>query len=386
MRLPRLHLRRLAGAAAAAVALGAAFAGGLAVGRGRPALSVVDQAIAAARTDGDRAPAQDVLEADAVRGVVGGLGDSWAAYYGVGDDQASQTQLRALLDGRYSGLGLWLRRSGSARGIAVASVVPGSAAAAADVRPGDELLAVDGGDVSSETPDAVATALTGPAGTSVTVLVRTAGGADRTLILARSDLAVSDVSVRTGAPGVAMIRVATFSAGAGAAVQRAVVAARAAHDTGLVLDLRGDPGGLLSEAVSAASAFLDGGPVVSLSGRTVPAHTLDAAPGGDTTTPLAVLVDGGTASAAEILAGALRDRGRGVLVGSKTFGKGSVQRVVPLSDGSSFELTVATYRTPAGDSVDGVGIRPDVAIAPTAPPLAAADLAVQLVQALAQER
>jgi carboxyl-terminal processing protease len=194
------------------------------------------------------------------------------------------------------------------------------------------------------------------------------------------------VTTSTDRQGITTIRIAMFSAGVGAAVQRADAQAHAAHATGIVLDLRGDPGGLLSEAVAAASVFLDGGPVVSLSGRTVPEHTLDAARGGDTATPLAVLVDGGTASAAEILAGALQDRGRGVLVGSRTFGKGSVQQVVPLSDGSSFELTVATYRTPDGHAVDGVGIEPDVTVPASAAPSVAADRAVQLLEALAGAR
>jgi carboxyl-terminal processing protease len=366
-----------------AAAVGGAFVVGLVVGRGdRRPPSVVDQAIAAIHAHADGTHTTQDLDAAAVRGLLSGLDDTWAAYYGVGTDEASQNQLRALLDGRYSGLGVWLRRVGADHGIAVASVVAGSPAESAGIRPGDAILAVNGTDVSQESVDAVTEALSGPAGTRVAMLVRDAEGTDRTVDLARGDLPVSDVSSTPATAGIVSIRVATFSGGSGAQVQRAVQQAEAEHAKGIVLDLRGDPGGLLSEAVTAASAFLDGGPVVHLSGRTVPQQTLDATRGGDSTTPVAVLVDGGTASAAEILAGALRDRGRAVLIGSKTFGKGSVQRVVPLSDGSSFELTVATYSTPDGDAVDGVGIAPDIAIPATDPPSVAGQRAVQVLRAL----
>lgn len=364
-------------------AVGGAFVVGLVVGRGdRPAPSVVDQAIAAIHAHADGSHSTQELDAAAVRGLLSGIDDTWAAYYGVGTDGASQSQLRALLDGRYSGLGVWLRRVGSDRGIAVASVVSGSPAQAAGIRPGDAILAVDGTDVSQDSVTTVTEALSGPAGTRVAMLVRDAHGTDRTVALARGELPVSDVSSTPATAGIVSIRVATFSGGSGLQVQRAVQQATAEHAPGIVLDLRGDPGGLLSEAVTAASAFLDGGPVVHLSGRTVPQQTLDATPGGNITTPVTVLVDGGTASAAEILAGALRDRGRAVLVGSKTFGKGSVQQVVPLSDGSSFELTVATYTTPAGHVVDGVGIAPDIAVPAVDPPSVASERALQVLRAL----
>lgn len=366
-----------------AAAVGGAFMVGLVVGRGdRPAPTVADQAIAAIRAHGDGSHSTGQLDAAAVRGLLSGLDDTWAAYYGVGADDASQSQLRALLDGRYSGLGVWLRRVGSDRGIAVASVVSGSPAESAGIRPGDAILAVDGTDVSQESVDAVTAALSGPPDTRVAMLVRDTIGTDRTVTLARGDLPVADVSSTPATAGIVEIRVATFSGGSGAQVQRAVQKAATEHAQGIVLDLRGDPGGLLSEAVTAASAFLDGGPVVNLSGRTVPKQTLDAQLGGDTATPVAVLVDGGTASAAEILAGALRDRGRAVLIGSRTFGKGSVQRVIPLSDGSSFELTVATYSTPNGHAVDGVGISPDIAVPATDPPSIAGQRALQVLRAL----
>jgi len=129
-----------------------------------------------------------------------------------------------------------------------------------------------------------------------------------------------------------------------------------------VLDLRGNPGGLLTEAVEVASAFLDGGAVVSYEKRGEPVRHLDAVGDGDTSVPLVVIVDSGTASAAEVVAGALQDRNRAVIVGTTTYGKGSVQEPHQLSDGSAIELTVGRYLTPSGRSLDGVGIEPDVEV------------------------
>jgi carboxyl-terminal processing protease len=389
MRLPRPGRPAIVAVAAVTglVGVAAAFAGGVLVGRGhRPAPSVVDQAIAAVRAHGDDAPDTAQLEDEAVRAIVGGLDDRWAAYYGVGDGLQSTDQLRALLAGRYSGLGLWLRQSDGESGIAVASVVSGTPAAAGGLVAGDQLVDVAGAPVAQQSVEAVTAALRGPTGSVVRLTVRTASGASRSVALTRRDVVAQDVTTTRLAPGIVSIRVGTFAAGTGAQVQQAVRTAEAAHVKGIVLDLRGDPGGLLDEAVAAASAFLDGGPVVHLAGRTVPATTLDAATGvADVDTPLAVLVDGGTASAAEILAGALHDRHRAVVVGSRTFGKGSVQRIVPLSDGSSFELTVATYTTADGHPVDGVGIAPDITVPAAAPPAVGTARAVALLQALASD-
>jgi carboxyl-terminal processing protease len=158
--------------------------------------------------------------------------------------------------------------------------------------------------------------------------------------------------------------VAAFTRGVGRWVRNQVALARERRVNGLVLDLRDDPGGLLDEAVETASAFLSGGPVVSYQQRGSSPRVLEALGHGDTGMPLVVLVDGGTASAAEIVAAALQDRGRAVLLGSRTFGKGSVQAPSRLSDGSALELTVGHYLTPSGRSLDGVGVEPDVLVPP----------------------
>ncbi|MFD5068324.1 S41 family peptidase, partial [Streptomyces sp. NPDC058369] len=159
--------------------------------------------------------------------------------------------------------------------------------------------------------------------------------------------------------GAVLIGVGSFTKGSGAAVRDAVEDAPAG--AGVLLDLRGNPGGLVTEAVTAASAFLDGGLVATYDVHGEQ-HALYAGAGGDTERPVVVLVDGGTMSAAELVTGALQDRGRAVTVGSRTFGKGSVQMPSKLAGGSVAELTVGHYRTPAGHGVDGRGITPDLAV------------------------
>lgn len=154
-----------------------------------------------------------------------------------------------------------------------------------------------------------------------------------------------------------MIKVAAFTTGTGQRVREAV--RRAPEGAGVLLDLRGNSGGLVHEAVAAASAFLDGGLVATYDVQGEE-RSLYARPGGDTERPVVALVDGGTMSAAELVTGALQDRGRAVTVGSRTFGKGAVQMPSELPDGSVAELTVGHYRTPAGRSVDGTGITPDL--------------------------
>jgi carboxyl-terminal processing protease len=139
---------------------------------------------------------------------------------------------------------------------------------------------------------------------------------------------------------------------------------------------------LLDEGVKTASVFLDGGPVVTFQKRGSRPLQLTAEPGGDTGTPLAVLVDGGTASAAEVVTAALQDRDRAVVVGSRTFGKGSVQQPTVLSDGSAIEFTVGSYLTPSGRSLDGVGIGPDVTVPVGTTPAAAEAQAVEVLSGL----
>jgi carboxyl-terminal processing protease len=273
---------------------------------------------------------------EAAERAVSRSGDRWGAVYSEGEYQ----EFQEALDGRYTGVGLSAARAQDGR-IEVTRVQSGSPAAAAGIRAGDVLSSVDGSKVDGLPVTEVVSLLRGdaddaPAGTSVTLGLRR-GPRAWTETLHRASLSTDSVTVHR-------LPEAVREAPAGG---------------GIILDLRGNSGGLVTEAVDTASAFLDGGLVATYDVDGAQ-RALRADSGGDTVRPLVALVDGGTMSAAEMLTGALQDRGRAVVIGCRTFGKGSVQMPTRLPDGSVAELTVGHYRTPLGHAVDGRGITPDL--------------------------
>ncbi len=356
-------MRRAGRAVLVAALVGSAYAGGVVtgvVGSRSPAPvaapGVLDEAATKILADAQHPVSRTQLDQAAVEGMLKALGDRWSAYY----KQTDYTSFQQGLDGRYSGIGVWLRATQDGK-VYVGSVQGSSPASTAGILSGDRIVTVGGVAVADTSLGAVATALRGTPGTKVDVtLVR--DGEKKTVTVTRGSLANDDVVVTRLSGGVEVVRIASFTRGVGAAVRKAIVASDQQPMNGVVLDLRSNPGGLLTEAVEVASAFLDGGAVVSYEKRGEPVHHLDAIGAGDTTVPVVVLVDDGTASAAEVVAGALQDRNRAVIVGSRTFGKGSVQEPSALSDGSAIELTVGRYLLPSGRSLDGVGIDPDVLV------------------------
>ncbi|MGD9956536.1 MAG: S41 family peptidase [Candidatus Nanopelagicales bacterium] len=318
---------------------------------------VLDEAAARIMADAATPVSRDQLDRAAVEGMLKALGDRWSAYYRPSEFESFQ----AGLDGRYSGIGVWMRRSDGGQ-VIVGSVQPGTPAEQAGLLAGDRIVSV-GGAAVGDTLQSVSAQLRGEPGTAVRLVIER-DGLPRDLTVTRGQLASDDVVVSQIKGGVEVVRVQAFTRGVGAAVRKAVTSAtlEGSAPAGIVLDLRGNPGGLLTEAVEVASAFLDGGAVVSYEKRGEPIRHLDAVGDGDTTVPLVVIVDSGTASAAEVVAGALQDRNRAVIVGTTTYGKGSVQEPHQLSDGSAIELTVGRYLTPSGRSLDGVGIEPDVEV------------------------
>ncbi|MFJ4278751.1 S41 family peptidase [Streptomyces massasporeus] len=342
------------------VLVAGAATGALPQGQGKSARDEARSAGAAGR-HADVARAAEEAMADgkspiqAAKRAVSRSGDRWGAVYSRGEYE----EFEESLDGQYTGVGLWAReRDGR---IEVTKVRAGSPAATAGIRPGDLLRSVDGEQTDGRPVTEVVSLLRGdatdaPAGTTVRVGLER-GTRAWTETLRRAQLSTDSVTVRELAGRVTVIKVATFTKGSGHQVRDAV--RQSPPGAGIVLDLRGNSGGLVTEAVTAASAFLDGGLVATydVEGEQ---RALHAESGGDTTRPLVALVDGGTMSAAELLTGAVQDRGRALVVGSRTFGKGSVQMPSRLPDGSVAELTVGHYRTPSGRGVDGRGITPDL--------------------------
>lgn len=341
---------------------------------------VIDEAADRIVSKAARPVDREALERAAVEGMLRALGDRWSTYYGTSEF----TSFQAALEGHYSGVGLWLRGStaGSGAGVEVGSVQPGSPAERAGVLAGDVLLSVAGKDVTTADVPTVAGLLRGAESSTVRVAVRR-GAATRTVSLTRTTFSTADVAVERLAGNIARIAVTGFTRGVGRDVARAMEDAPSGRPAGgVVLDLRDNPGGLLDEAVAVASVFLDGGPVVSYERRGRSPQTLEAFAGGDVATPLVVLVNPSTASAAEVVTGALQDRNRAVVVGTRTYGKGSVQEPSTLSDGSALELTVGRYLTPAGRSLDGIGVEPDVVVPPGEAPEVAEQRAIDVLTGL----
>ena len=338
--------------------------------------SVIDEAEQRIAAQSMRPVSSADLERAAVEGMLNALDDRWSAYYAPSDF----ARFEQVLSGSYSGVGVWVHRAQDGT-LRVLSVQTDSPAAHAGMRPRDILVQVAGEPVAGRSVADVVSQLRGDVGSAVTVQVRR-GTSLLTMHLQRAGVSDDDVSASMVSSTVERLRVAAFTRGVGRWVRDQVAKARVKHLSGLILDLRDDPGGLMAEAVETASAFLDGGPVVAYDQRGASPRVLNALGHGDTGIPLVVLVDGGTASAAEIVAGALQDRGRAVLTGSRTFGKGSVQAPTRLSDGSALELTVGHYLTPAGRSLDGVGIEPDVAVPARAPAAQFEERAIEVLSGL----
>jgi carboxyl-terminal processing protease len=240
-----------------------------------------------------------------------------------------------------------------------------SPAKQAGIAPGDLIVAVNGKTTLGKPPDVSTGLIRGPAGTSVTLGIRHNGSAPmRSVKVQRKKIDVPLVQsriVQRGGKKLAVIRLFQFSRGAHTQVKNAVQKALAKGAKGIVLDLRGNPGGELVEGRDVPSLFIDKGLIVSTRGRHSPEQKLYATGNAIAPTiPMVVLVDKGSASAAEIAAGALRDDGRATIVGEQTFGKGVFQQVESLRDGGLLKLTIGSYYLPKGENLAGDGIKPQV--------------------------
>lgn len=316
------------------------------------------------------APDDAALVEGGIEGMLDTLNDDYARYYDASDFAAFNAQL----DGSFSGVGLLLEET--PEGPVVVSVLEDTPAEEAGIEEGERIIGVDGEDLRDASIEEVVSRVKGEAGTEVRLEL--AGGPDgiREVTVTREDIDLPTLEQRVLDDGVGYIRLLQFTNQAGEDVRNAVEDLIAEDVPGLVLDLRGNPGGLLEEAVDVTGIFIEEGPVVSVQERVGERKTLDATGDAYEDLPLVVLVDGGSASASEIVAGAVQDRDRGTIVGERTFGKGTVQTIRTLSDGSGVKFTTARYFTPSGDSIEGVGVAPDRRVAEDDEQLAAAQQAL----------
>jgi len=305
----------------------------------------------------------EVMQA-AIQGMLSSL-DPHSSYLSPEEFKDMQVQTR----GEYGGLGIEVTMDDNV--VKVVSPIDETPASRAGIQAGDYLTAINGESIIGLSINEAVAKMRGPVGTSLVVTVAREGKEPFDVSLTREIISVRSVTARLDGD-IGVIRVSAFNEKTGDALASGIADLRAkagAGMHGLVIDLRNNPGGLLDQAIAVSDAFLDGGEVVSTRGR----HPEDIerynARRGELlpNVPVAVLINGGSASASEIVAGALQDRGRALVVGTTSFGKGSVQTVIPLKGGrdGALRLTTARYYTPAGRSIQGSGIEPDVEIAQT---------------------
>lgn len=298
----------------------------------------------------------------AIEGLTQAVGDTGHTRFLTPEERARTNEE---LSGEYVGIGVRIDAASDGRPLVVA-VFADSPAEAADIVPGDIIVSVDGRQTDGHDLDEVSGWVRGEEGSSVTVVVRHGpDGPDRELTIKRAKVTVEQVSWAM-VPGTttALLRLEEFSHGAADAVKAALGEIRAAGATRVVLDLRGNPGGYVDEAVGVASQFLSSGVVYVERNAAGDETTHGVSPDGAATDlPLAVLIDGGTASSSEIVSGALQDARRAELIGDKTFGTGTVLGEFELGDGSSLRVGTVEWLTPSGHRIWHEGIVPDVTVA-----------------------
>ncbi len=302
---------------------------------------------------------KDTLDAEklsqgAVRGMIEALDDPYSAYV---DPEAHELELTSLT-GKYQGIGAYIGVTDDQ--LIIIAPIAGSPAEKAGIMPGDKIMEINSEPSSEMNASEAALKIRGPAGTSVILLVLHEGESEPVeVVIVRSAIELESVMAEMRGD-IAYIRITQFLGSTGSDLRAALKDVIDEGASGIVLDLRDNPGGVLAAAVDVASQFLASGIVVDVVYGDDSRSSLPVRPGGIATDlPLIVLVNNYSASASEIVAGALQDYGRAKLAGSETFGKGSVQLIRNLRDGSALHLTTARWYTPSGRPIEGVGLTPD---------------------------
>lgn len=297
------------------------------------------------------------LEEESLRGMVASLKDPYSRYFSPKEAKSFDEDL----SGKFEGVGMSVHPT--RRGLVITDTFAGSPARKAGMRPNDLIIAVNGKSIAGQGINTATDKIKGPPRTFVNLTVKRDG---KTLHfrVERAKINIPQVQskiVTRGGKKFAVVSLAGFSNGVHGALREAIDKQLKKGAKGILLDLRGNPGGLLREAVFVSSIFLKDGTIVTTQGRAEPKHVYKAQGGAiNPKVPLVVLVDRGTASSSEITTGALRDRGRATIVGTRTFGKGVFQEIEPLKNGGALDLTVGRYYLPDGEALPKDGIKAQV--------------------------
>jgi len=355
--------------ATALVVVFAVFLVGFAVGRqsdsifitggGTRGIDLIEDAYERITAGAVDPPSDEVLARGAIRGMVEALRkseDPYAFFY----TPEGYRSFQELTSGQFTGIGVWLKvKEGD---LVVVSVLPRTPALEAGLKRGDVISAINGSEVVELDTDEAVAKIKGPEGSEVDLEVRR-GSRELDFSITRTAIELPTLQARLTEDDLGYIRLLSFSKNAGKQVRREVEDLTQRGAKGLILDLRDNGGGLFEEAIKVASVFIEDGDIVTYRERDTEDVSYEAEGDAFEKLPVVVLVNEGTASASEIVAGALQDQERGVVVGTTTYGKGSVQQIVPLPDDSALKLTIAAYLTPQGRNINGKGIEPDVEVA-----------------------
>lgn len=333
----------------------------------------------------EEVPTEELITA-AINGMLTSL-DPHSSYLSAKDFEDMQVQTR----GEFGGLGIEVTQEEGF--IKVISPMDGTPAAKAGILAGDFITHVDGESVLGLPLDAAVEKMRGPVGSEILITVVRQGVTEPfDVSIIRDTIKLTAVRGRVVGKTV-VLRITTFNdqttIGVNEALKKGIEELGGADNlNGVVIDLRNNPGGLLNEAISVSDAFLDKGEIVSTRGRVAGSGERYNATPGDLAQgkPIVLLINGGSASASEIVAGALQDHRRAIVVGTKSFGKGSVQTLIPLRGDGAMRLTTARYYTPSGRSIQALGISPDIVVQQPAPPPADAEAAVKEESAASRQR
>ena len=297
----------------------------------------------------------------AIGGMVNSLGDPHSIYLA----PQLYSQLRAETSGAFGGIGVYMSFKNG--GVQVMNVIPDGPGYRAGLQAGDEILAVNGQPVTEISPGEVALKIRGQIGTPVEILIHREGIEDKTYTLTRENIQVHTVAGSMIGDKLGYIKISNFSENTGSEFKATLTALEREGLEGLVLDLRQNPGGVINSCVEVAQEIVPAGTVTSVIKRDGSKEVYTSHSEG-VRFPVVALIDKGSASASELLSGALQDTKVGLVVGETSYGKGSVQTLIPMAHNDGIKLTIARYYTPNGRSIDGVGIEPDVEIKSPAPP------------------
>jgi len=297
----------------------------------------------------------NMLMSGAIKGMVTSIGDPYSVYM----DPKMYKELMIETKGSFGGVGIVLGSKDNV--LTVVAPIEGTPSDKAGIISGDQIIKIDGQDAKDFAVDEAVKMIRGSEGSQVTLTINRVGQDIQDYTLLRSNIKINTVNGKILDDGIGYVRLSMFNENTGSDLSIKLHELEDQGMKGIILDLRNNPGGLLEESIKVASNFVPQGPVVSVvskDGTSITRYsTLEAVK-----YPLVILVNGGSASASEIVAGAVQDTGVGTLIGTKTFGKGLVQNVLPLDDDSALKLTIARYVTPNNRSINGVGLDPDITI------------------------